>query len=77
MSLMTEREKRAEVSVSPGEKHAEAGVLLGILSASYGVSHFILGSVTDKVVRESSCPVLTVRIKAAHELAEELKRPAA
>jgi Universal stress protein family len=43
-----------------------------------GISHLILGSVAEKVVRESACPVLTVRVKAAHELAEEeLKQPAA
>lgn len=43
-----------------------------------GVSHLLLGSVAEKVVRESSCPVLTVRMKAAHApVEEELKRPAA
>jgi universal stress protein A len=30
-----------------------------------GVSHFFLGSVTEQVVRESACPVLTVRGAAA------------
>jgi universal stress protein A len=43
-----------------------------------GVSHLILGSVAERVVRESSCPVLTVRVKAVQASAgEELKRPAA
>ena len=43
-----------------------------------GVSHLILGSVAEKVVRESSCPVLTVRMKAVQaSTGEELKRPAA
>jgi nucleotide-binding universal stress UspA family protein len=26
-----------------------------------GLSHFLLGSVTERVVRKSPCPVLTVR----------------
>src|SRR5216683_4956925 len=29
-----------------------------------GISHLVLGSVAEKVVRESSCPVLTVHMKA-------------
>jgi len=33
-----------------------------------GVPRLILGSVAEKVVRESPCPVLTVRMKAADEI---------
>jgi universal stress protein A len=29
-----------------------------------GLSHFILGSVTERVMREADCPVLTMRTKA-------------
>jgi universal stress protein A len=32
-----------------------------------GVSHLLLGSIAEKVVRESSCPVLTVRMRPIHE----------
>jgi nucleotide-binding universal stress UspA family protein len=28
-----------------------------------GISHFFLGSVAERVVREASCPVLTIRNK--------------
>jgi universal stress protein A len=43
-----------------------------------GVAHLVLGSVAEHVVRESPCPVLTVRSKAgAGEAAQESKRPAA
>ena len=34
-----------------------------------GVSHLVLGSVAEKVVRESLCPVLTVRAKHAAQMA--------
>jgi universal stress protein A len=29
-----------------------------------GLPHMVLGSVTEKVVRTASCPVLTVRLEA-------------
>lgn len=32
----------------------------------HGISHLVLGSVTEKVVRESACPVLTVRMEQIH-----------
>jgi nucleotide-binding universal stress UspA family protein len=32
-----------------------------------GLSHFLLGSTTERVVRHAPCPVLTVRIKDAKE----------
>jgi universal stress protein A len=34
-----------------------------------GVSHLVLGSVAEKVVREAPCPVLIVRAGAAHATA--------
>jgi nucleotide-binding universal stress UspA family protein len=34
-----------------------------------GVSHIVLGSVAEKVVRESPCPVLTVRSRHAAKMA--------
>jgi nucleotide-binding universal stress UspA family protein len=41
-----------------------------------GISHLVLGSVAEKVVRESSCPVLTIRMKA-HAVEGEVKKKAA
>ena len=49
-----------------------------VIMATHGrtrVSHLVLGSVAQKVVRESSCPVLTVRMKAVQaSVGEELKQ---
>jgi universal stress protein A len=42
-----------------------------------GVPHLFLGSVAEKVVRESTCPVLTVRMKAVDAAASQSKRSAA
>jgi nucleotide-binding universal stress UspA family protein len=41
----------------------ELGVDLVVMATHgrTGISHFILGSVAEQVVRESSCPVLTIR----------------
>jgi universal stress protein A len=61
-----------------GEVATNADLVVMATHGRTGVAHFILGSVAEKVVRESSCPVLTVRMKAAHESnKEELKRPGA
>lgn len=61
-----------------GEAATNAELVVMATHGRTGVSHLILGSVAEKVVRESSCPVLTVRMKAAHEsVEEELKQPAA
>jgi universal stress protein A len=60
-----------------GEAATNAELVVMATHGRTGVAHLILGSVAEKVVRESSCPVLTVRMKAAHESAEEeLKQPA-
>jgi nucleotide-binding universal stress UspA family protein len=58
-----------------GEAATNAELVVMATHGRGGFSHLILGSVAEKVVRESSCPVLTVRMTAAHEFAEELKRP--
>ena len=60
-----------------GEAATNADLVVMATHGRTGVSHLILGSVAEKVVRESSCPVLTVRMKTPHESAEEqLKQPA-
>ncbi len=38
-----------------------------LTGVDHEVLHFILGSVAEKVVRESACPVLTVRMKTNHQ----------
>lgn len=45
------------------EEARSAGVDLIVISTHgrSGLSHMILGSVTEKVVREASCPVLSIR----------------
>jgi nucleotide-binding universal stress UspA family protein len=42
---------------------ADAGVDLIVMATHgrRGLSHFFIGSVAERVVRESTCPVLTVR----------------
>jgi universal stress protein A len=61
-----------------GEAATNADLVVMATHGRTGISHLVLGSVAEKVVRESSCPVLTVRMKAAHQSAEEeLKLPAA
>jgi universal stress protein A len=45
----------------------KADLLVMATHGRTGVSHFILGSVAEKVVRESPCPVLTVRMKTNHQ----------
>ena len=44
----------------------KADLVVMATHARHGVSHLVLGSVTEKVVRESSCPVLTVRMEQNH-----------
>ena len=47
--------------------HAEKGPCDLIVMGTHGrtgVSHFLLGSVAEKVVRHAPCPVLTVRGQA-------------
>jgi len=41
----------------------KADLIVMATHARHGISHLVLGSVTEKVVRESSCPVLTVRME--------------
>ena len=54
-----------EIINAEGEIKAEL-VVLGTHGRS-GVSHLVLGSVAEKTVRESSCPVLTVGMRASHQ----------
>ena len=70
---------RRRASIFPVWLAAEADINADlVVMATHGrtrVSHLVLGSVAEKVVRESSCPVLTVRMKAVQASAgEELKR---
>lgn len=44
----------------------KADLVVMATHARHGLSHLVLGSVTEKVVRESSCPVLTVRMEGTH-----------
>ena len=43
----------------------EAQLIVMATHGRAGLSHFFLGSVAERVVREASCPVLTVRGQAA------------
>jgi universal stress protein A len=49
------------------ETETKAELLVMATHGRTGVSHFIMGSVAEKVVRESACPVLTVRMKATRQ----------
>jgi nucleotide-binding universal stress UspA family protein len=42
-------------------EHLEAGMIVMATHGRARLAHFFLGSVTEKVVRESLCPVLTIR----------------
>jgi len=60
------------------EADVDADLVVMATHGRGGVAHMLLGSVAEKVVRESSCPVLVVRMKPAHRAAvAEPKRPAA
>jgi universal stress protein A len=49
------------------ETETKAELLVMATHGRTGVSHFIMGSVAEKVVRESACPVLSVRMKTNHQ----------
>jgi universal stress protein A len=49
------------------EEEVEADLVVMATHGRTGVSHLVLGSVAEKVVRESACPVLTVRTKPVHD----------
>jgi nucleotide-binding universal stress UspA family protein len=49
------------------ESETKAELLVMATHGRTGVSHFIMGSVAERVVRESACPVLTVRMKTNHQ----------
>jgi len=49
------------------ESETKAELLVMATHGRTGMSHFIMGSVAEKVVRESACPVLTVRMKTNHQ----------
>ncbi len=60
------------------ERDIDADLVVLATHGRTGISHLILGSVAERVVRESTCPVLTVRMKGAKTLADEaLNRPSA
>lgn len=42
-------------------KASKAGLILLTTHGRTGLSHLLMGSTAEKVVRKSSCPVLTVR----------------
>jgi universal stress protein A len=44
------------------ESETKAELLVMATHGRTGVSHFFMGSVAERVVRESACPVLTVRM---------------
>jgi nucleotide-binding universal stress UspA family protein len=67
---------RAEAELLDGSPAHEIAVLARRIDASLivmgthgrtGLQHALLGSVAEKVVRHSSCPVLTVRMRASAE----------
>jgi universal stress protein A len=49
------------------ERETKAELLVMATHGRTGVSHFIMGSVAERVVRESACPVLTVRMSTNHQ----------
>ena len=46
-------------------KEWKADVIVMATHGRKGLSHLVLGSVAERVVRESACPVLTLRAQPA------------
>jgi universal stress protein A len=60
------------------EAATDANLVIMATHGRTGVSHLLLGSVAEKVVRQSSCPVLIVPKKRPRQAtAEEIEPPAA
>lgn len=51
----------AAVEINEAAKREGADMIIMATHGHTGVKHFFLGSTTEKVVRTSACPVLTVR----------------
>jgi universal stress protein A len=71
-TLMRFGHPAAEVMVAA--KEVKADLIVMATHGRHGISHLVLGSVAEKVVRESACPVLTLRI---HERQKQAAAPAA
>ncbi|HJU10091.1 MAG TPA: universal stress protein [Candidatus Binataceae bacterium] len=60
------------------EADIDADLVIMATHGRTGFSHLLIGSVAEKVVRESACPVLIVRKKKPRPVSvEDMKRPAA
>jgi len=51
------------------EKEIGAELIVMATHGRKGVSHLLMGSVAERVVREASCPVLTIHAKGAAKIA--------
>jgi nucleotide-binding universal stress UspA family protein len=58
--VMTEIGDPAE-KILWAEKNLDADIVVMSTHGRKGLSHLLLGSVAEKVIREASCPVLTIR----------------
>ena len=61
ITLKTEEGSPADAILKTVEKEDVDLVVMGT-SGKHGLDRFLLGSVTEKVVRNSKCPVLTVHL---------------
>ena len=59
------------------EADTKAELIVVATHGRTGVSHLLIGSVAEKLVRESPCPILTVRMKATHQGTERETTPPA
>lgn len=55
-------------------EEVEAELVVMATHGHTGFRHVVLGSVTEKVVRESSCPVLTIRMGTSPRMKRENKQ---
>jgi universal stress protein A len=69
----------AAQSIVDTAKSVKAGLIIMGTHGRTGLSHMLMGSVAEKVVRTAGCPVLTVRREAARKAARKTparKKPA-
>ena len=60
-SRPTDSESRPAASVAAYAASSEADLIVIATHGLTGLEHFLLGSVTEKVVRTAGCPVLTLK----------------
>jgi nucleotide-binding universal stress UspA family protein len=55
----------AHLSIAAAAKQVKADLIIMATHGRTGVTHLLMGSVTERVVRSAPCPVLIVRPRGA------------